>query len=538
MKGNIICLAAAAVSMAVGTAATSVVAPADLEPRSFDGMLQLGVERVKRSEAGPVRRDVVPVSLDNYQDVAYIASIRLGTPAQTLQVQLDTGSSDLWVQASTNPYCTSSQGNCQDSGTFDASSSSSFNQLQKDPFDISYVDTTGASGTYATDTLAIGNATLDNFIFGYAENSNTSLGVLGVSFTIDEDSNQTYPNLPYRLQQDGIIDLVSYSLWLNDLDANTGSILFGGIDTGKFTGELSVIPMYPVATIDNITYYSGFNVELTGITVTSSSNANNKTVVYGTADALVTGGSTIYTILDSGTSLGTFPLQILTGIVEGLGLADSAQYSRQYQFYQVDCSVMNSDALVVFEFGGKASIAVTMDQFIQVMSTDSFGDNVCGIALQASETLYSYSETFIVGDTILRSAYVVYDLQNYMIGLAQTSFNSSVTSLLSLSSSGIPDGLTGKGADNSENQSAASSDITTSSPTSTSASATSAATTSAEAPSLSVSTLSIGQRSTTASSLTGTSKAPVPTSGATAFVSPSVLSVVMTVAFTFGALWI
>ncbi|KAK9363892.1 aspartic peptidase domain-containing protein [Lipomyces starkeyi] len=450
MKVSILSFVAFASSLALLPGAHSLVAP-DLEPRNYGGMLQLGVERVKRSDADLMRRDVVPVVLDNYYGVAYIATISLGSPAQTVKVQLDTGSSDLWVQASTNPFCAAKRTNCEESGTFNAAESSTFSQLQNDPFSISYVDTTAAEGIYATDTLEIGNATIDNFVFGYAENSNSSLGVLGVSFTLDEQSNQSYPNLPYRLKLDGIIDLVAYSLWLNDLDANVGSILFGGIDLGKFTGELSVIPIYPAATVQNTEYFADFNVTLTGISVSSSRDANSKTIVYGTSDALVTDHNTIYTVLDSGTSLGTFPLPILTGIVDALGLSDAAQYQDQSALYQVDCSLMTSDALVEFEFGGKASVVVTMDQFIQVLSTDAFGQDLCGIAVQASQSLDPYSESYIIGDTVLRSAYVVYDLENRMIGLAQTSFNSSVTELYSLSSAGIPNGLNGTGTNNSEN---------------------------------------------------------------------------------------
>ncbi|KAK9486484.1 aspartic peptidase domain-containing protein [Lipomyces starkeyi] len=450
MKGSILSFVALASSFALLPGAHSFVAP-DLEPRNYGSMLQLGVERVKRSDADLMRRDVVPVVLDNYYGVAYIATISLGSPAQMVKVQLDTGSSDLWVQASTNPFCAAKTTNCEESGTFNAAESSTFSQLQNDPFNISYVDTSAAEGIYATDTLEIGNATIDNFVFGYAEDSNSSLGVLGVSFTLGETSDQSYPNLPYRLKRDGIIDLVAYSLWLNDLDANVGSILFGGIDTGKFAGELSVIPIYPAVTVQNTEYFADFNVTLTGISVSSSSDAKRKTIVYGTSDALVTDHNTIYTVLDSGTSLGTFPLPILAGIVDALGLSDVAQYQDQSALYQVDCSLMTSDTLVEFEFGGKASVVVTMDQFIQVLSTDAFGQDLCAIAVQASQSLDQYSESYIIGDTVLRSAYVVYDLENRMIGLAQTSFNSSVTELYSLSSSGIPNGLNGTGTNNSEN---------------------------------------------------------------------------------------
>ncbi|KAK9234929.1 aspartic peptidase domain-containing protein, partial [Lipomyces kononenkoae] len=439
MKDRIICLVAAGVSLAVGSAATdSLVAP-HLEPRSYCGIPQLSVERVKLSRAGAVRRDVVPVSLDN--KVMYLTTINLGTPRQPFQVKIDTARSDLVVLASTDPFC--SQGNCDYSNTFDASASSTFDQLQNVSFAITFDDGTGANGTYGADTFNIGNATLKNFIFGYAEYSDTSLGVLGISYPRDEASmahNVTYANLPYSLQDAGIIDLVAYSLWLNDLDANTGSILFGGIDTGKFTGELAVIPMHSINS-----NYIDFNVTLTGITVLSGSN---ETVVYGTTDAVIPrGDGPNYVVLQSDSSYGAFSFDVLEAIVNGLGLSDSVTYS--YGFYLVDCSFMNSDARVVFEFDHKASITVTMHQLIQVLFSSS-GGNTCGIALQDWDYLPGLDQSaYIAGDSILSSAYVVYDLENHMIGIAQTSFNSSVTNLLSLSSSGIPESLIGTGANNS-----------------------------------------------------------------------------------------
>jgi hypothetical protein len=46
----------------------------------------------------------------------------------------------------------------------------------------------------------------------------------------------------------------------------------------------------------------------------------------------------------------------------------------------------------------------------------------------------------VLGDTFLRSAYVVYDLQNHEISLAATNFNATSSNILTITKeSGVPD---------------------------------------------------------------------------------------------------
>ncbi|KAK5973218.1 Eukaryotic aspartyl protease, partial [Trichostrongylus colubriformis] len=55
--------------------------------------------------------NVVPQSVNDYEDEEYIGNITIGTPEQQFQVILDTGSSNLWIPDST---CGQVHENCQD----------------------------------------------------------------------------------------------------------------------------------------------------------------------------------------------------------------------------------------------------------------------------------------------------------------------------------------------------------------------------------------------------------------------------------------
>jgi hypothetical protein len=94
-----------------------------------------------------------------------------------------------------------------------------------------------------TDTFSIGGTSLAKLQFGIGYTSSSYEGILGIGYQINEvqvgrAGKAAYNNLPAQMVADGLIQSNAYSLWLNDLDANTGSILFGGVDTAKYTAHL------------------------------------------------------------------------------------------------------------------------------------------------------------------------------------------------------------------------------------------------------------------------------------------------------------
>jgi hypothetical protein len=78
---------------------------------------------------------------------------------------IDTGSSDLWTNTPNSTFCEKKENGCSTSGTYDATSSSSYSYVNSD-FNITYADGSGAAGDYVTDTLTIGGTPIKDFQFG------------------------------------------------------------------------------------------------------------------------------------------------------------------------------------------------------------------------------------------------------------------------------------------------------------------------------------------------------------------------------------
>jgi hypothetical protein len=136
--------------------------------RDVSSIIRLPITAVnKASQLVSKRQDNVP--LINEQGVWYLIQrerpvslyrfwanhlVSIGTPAQTQTVQLDTGSSDLWV----NPECsTAGEGNeqlCDTLPPFKPGSSSTLINLDE-PMNLSY-GIGEVAGGYVTDAVVIG----------------------------------------------------------------------------------------------------------------------------------------------------------------------------------------------------------------------------------------------------------------------------------------------------------------------------------------------------------------------------------------------
>ncbi|KAF2765328.1 acid protease [Teratosphaeria nubilosa] len=404
-------LAVAAAALLGNANALQLVQPRDasaprvvhhtIQRKNIDNIIERDRRRLLKRASGTVQE-----SLDN-EETLYFINTTIGTPAQSLRLHVDTGSSDLWVNTASSQLCEEKTKPCVAAGTYAPNSSSTYEYLNSD-FNITYEDGSGAVGDYATDVVSFGGISLTSQQFGIGYSSSSGEGVMGIGYAINEAATEygsqlQYANVPQKLVKEGHTQSNAYSLWLNDLDSSEGSILFGGVNTGRYTGTLESLPI-----IKEDGVYAEFIIALTAVGENGTSGSIAKNV---NSPAL----------LDSGTSLTYLPDSITQSIYDSLG----AQYDSSEGAAFVSCDLANSDATIDLTFSSP-TISVAMSELVIVAGEDR-GQEICILGISPTG-----DSTPVLGDTFLRSAYVVYDLYNNEIALAQTDFNSTSDNILEI----------------------------------------------------------------------------------------------------------
>ncbi|QLL32262.1 hypothetical protein HG536_0C04310 [Torulaspora globosa] len=367
------------------------------------------------------RRSFAEIELLHESDVYYSTVLNIGTPGQEVSVVMDTGSADLWVASSSNPYCLNSVQlnqtyngeqiepsiDCSALGTFDANSSSSIKKLDIGRFFINYSDGSFADGYWASEKISMGEIDVSELQFGVADYATAPIGgVLGIGFArresvrgYDNAPGRFYPNFPQVLKQGGVIDVVAYSLYLSEAGGDSGSILFGAVDPSRYIGPLYTFPMvneYPEVVDKPAT----LAMTLQGIGAKSDRNCKSKT--FSTTKLPV--------LLDSGTTFMSAPPEIADEMASFVG----ATFSENDGVYIFQCPADDDDTEFVFDFGD-IKIAVPLRNFLLLPPSNGY----CGFGVMPAP----YSMT--LGSAFLSSAYVVYDLDNYLISLAQANHDGS-----------------------------------------------------------------------------------------------------------------
>ncbi|KAK3339969.1 aspartic peptidase domain-containing protein [Lasiosphaeria hispida] len=345
----------------------------------------------------------VQLQLANRSDVAYYAQLSIGTPPQSVFVQLDTGSFELWV----NPDCTAVSGGdaafCERAGRYDSARSTTVGALGTTRT-LRY-GIGSANISYVTDIISLAGSTtaLKGVQFGVATASEDAFsGILGIGY--GKGIATTYPNFVDQLAAQNATKVKAYTLALGSKEAQEGVIVFGGVDTSKFGGPLVKLPIIsPDKSPDLVPRYW---VEMESISISPPSR---ETKVY--AD------SKLPVFLDSGSTMTLLPPNLTAAIAADFGITAADPNG----FFRIDCGLTNVKGTVDFAFAG-LMIKVSYKELIREVP-GSPPSCFLGITPSSSFTL--------LGDTFLRSAYAVFDLETNSVWMTQAANCGSTPAALS-----------------------------------------------------------------------------------------------------------
>jgi len=227
----------------------------------------------------------------------------------------------------------------------------------------------------------------------------------------------------------------AYSVWLNDLENGQGSILFGGIDTGKYTGNLANLAIYPSQISGKV---DAMSVSFTSLSITTNSGTTVITPSSFQAQAA---------ILDTGSTDTILPDELAQTIFDIAG----AKYEPDAGTAFIACNARSVEGKISFGFGGSNGPVINVpisEMIYEVVNNGSTlpasiafpqntDDTLCGFHVTPLSVLGPGSP-ILFGDSFIRSAYIVYDLANERIGLAQTDFNSTTSNVVAFESLSAP----------------------------------------------------------------------------------------------------
>ncbi|KAF9965444.1 hypothetical protein BGZ70_004844 [Mortierella alpina] len=314
-------------------------------------------------------------------DVMYTVPVSLGTPGQQFNLAIDTGSPVTWVVSS---QCTLNE--CPKiTNRFNCAASTTCRDL-KSPFNASYVSGDGVQGQYIAESYTLGS--LQFTAAAGLVNVDTAPLPAGVDGIMGLWYYAKGGDVPFLnvLKNSTLLAQPQVGIWLQsspDPKAKTapgGEITFGGVDTTRFTGELTYV---------NCVSNRPWTIPVGGMTV----NGRNINV----ANALGT--------IDTGTTAMLMPQAVADAI--NSAIPGSIKSANQGGLWFLPCS---GTTPITITFGG---LVVKIPHNTMAMQNNraraTNGAEYCLSAAMFPTGSVVAIEEWLIGDTFLKNVYSVFD---------------------------------------------------------------------------------------------------------------------------------
>ncbi|KAI0101732.1 secreted aspartic proteinase precursor [Nemania sp. FL0031] len=314
------------------------------------------------------------VATPEANDIAYLTTVQIGTPPQALNLDFDSGSSDLWVfSTETFPNEVGNQ------TLYNPTRSSTAQKVDGATWSIRYGDDSSSSGVVYGDVVSVGGISYPGQAVEVATNVSAQFtresetdGLLGLAFS---KLNTVKPKQAKTWFDNVAEKMLDAPVWTADLKHHApGTYDFGRIDKSKYTGDITYVP---VDTTDGFWTF----------TMTGWAAANG---TYRTSN--FTG------IADTGTTLGIFPdpaVQEYYNSFKGASMDDTVGG------YIFPCNSTPPAFTVGIGGGGKVTIPGSYINYAPLGDSQ----NHCFGGIQSN----GGSGLSIFGDVALKAAFVVFD---------------------------------------------------------------------------------------------------------------------------------
>ncbi|KDQ17046.1 hypothetical protein BOTBODRAFT_30435 [Botryobasidium botryosum FD-172 SS1] len=318
------------------------------------------------------------LELTDSRNKMWYGSIDVGTPPVRFTVDIDTGSSDLFIPSAECETC----GGHKPYNLSESETGRSLNQT----YNLRFGDMSTTGVQLMEDTVSIAGIAAKSQTFGAALNYSSTFkkgvtdGLLGLGFPSIAVSN-TAPLMDNLISQGAIREGV-FGMYL----AKEGSeAMFGGVNKDKFVGDLQWTP---------VTQPGFWQVNITGLGSDSSASA-----VTGQFSAIV----------DSGTTLFIGDKESVKNLYASIDGAQDASHTAGPGFYTVPCDNVPTVS-VKFENTGSFEINPKVLNLgpIKKGSKDCVGGI---IALPFG--------FWVVGDVFMRNVYTAFDVDHSRVGFAK-----------------------------------------------------------------------------------------------------------------------
>ncbi|KAI5306095.1 hypothetical protein KEM56_002241 [Ascosphaera pollenicola] len=344
---------------------------------------KFGLQKIRKAEQElpPILKadktklpESVPLNNDGH-DTSYIIEAKIGPRKQKLDLLLDSGAPNTWVMKSD---CQTDA--CKMHSTFDS------NKPTSGSFKVNY-GTGNVHGDYINETIAIGGLNV-NFTFGSVLSASQEFmnypidGILGIGYA---KANQNPPSFMQSVIADKILDqnVIGINLFRHN-EKKHGEVVFGGVDKSRISGDITYSEVVDDA-YDWRIPFEGFSVD-------------DNSVKYDKKMALV----------DTGTSYILAPkndVAKLHGYVKGSKKVTDKNIQASYT---VPCGTKSKLQLA---FSG-TNFTVSPKDYIGVPSTKDGPDCYSNIVEQS----VFGDDVWLMGDTLIKNIYVVFDWDKSRIG--------------------------------------------------------------------------------------------------------------------------